>query len=229
MGVIRWEEDADGKWQGHLGWSHVATAGLYTAPDGSDIYALTVREDFPGFKEFVDPYESIDACKEGTEELIQEWLDEAGLVPKADYDNLQQRFDGLTAHNKNVFELLQERVRYAATVSAQAEDTRLKYLGCIDVLDELHIRVSDLTDENAVLKERIRSAFVDIDNAITALKRKVDDIVADTGVDRSYSWDVPVDQWWNGGKCPKKRNAVDLGNIDIIANGYAAFRKGAAA
>lgn len=80
MGVIRWEKDADGKWQGWLGWSHVATAGRYTAPDGSDIYALTTLEDFPGFKTFVDPYESIDACKGGAEELIQEWMDEAGLM-----------------------------------------------------------------------------------------------------------------------------------------------------
>jgi hypothetical protein len=82
MSVIRWEEDVDGKWQGHLGWSHVATAGLYTAPDGSDVFALTTREGFPGFKESVDPYESIDACKDGAEELIQEWLDVSGLAFK---------------------------------------------------------------------------------------------------------------------------------------------------
>ena len=80
MGVIRWEEDTEGKWQGWLGWSHVATAGLYTAPDGSDIYALTTLEDFPGFKAVVDPYESINACQDGAEELIQEWLDAAGLM-----------------------------------------------------------------------------------------------------------------------------------------------------
>lgn len=58
----------------------------------------------------------------------------------------------------------------------------------------------DLQAENAVLKERISSAFGDIDDAITALKRKVDDIVADTGVDRTWSWDVPVDEWWKGAK-----------------------------
>lgn len=82
MGVIRWEEDADGKWQGHLGWSHVATAGCYAAPDGSDVFALTVREEFPGSVSFVSPDESIGDCKDAADDMLQEWLDDAGLMPK---------------------------------------------------------------------------------------------------------------------------------------------------
>ena len=184
MGVIRWEEDADGKWQGHLGWSHVATAGLYAAPDGSDIYALSVREEFPGFKTSVSPYESIGDCKDGAEALIQEWINEVGLVSKAELDDANAAYSGLYTE---FLARIDQALGLAKDLRwSQSEVDRIKRESK-HRLDEIR----DLQAENAVLKERIGAAFGDIDDAINALQRKATDIVYDLGIARTWSWDVP--------------------------------------
>lgn len=96
-------------------------------------------------------------------------------------------------------------------------------------LGDRYLEIRDLVDENTVLKERIGAAFGDIADTINALKRKAADIVHDLGSARTWSWDVPVDQWWNGGRGPKQHTEVDLGNADIYDCGYVTFRDGGAA
>ncbi len=85
MGVmtkIRWKSDDGGKWQGHLGWCHVATVGNYPDHKGKSRFTLSVLEDFPGFNAFFEPCESMEHGTEIADELLQEWLDASGLVFK---------------------------------------------------------------------------------------------------------------------------------------------------
>lgn len=125
--------------------------------------------------------------------------------------------------------LLQEWLDSVGLIPKTAyDDLHDRYSKLNASLGDRYLEIRDLHDENAVLKERIGAAFGDIDDAITELKRKVDDIVADTGVARTWSWDVPIDEWWKGAK-PKHRTEADFRNADIDANGYVTFRNGGAA
>lgn len=171
MGVIRWREQYPGRWYGYLGKHGIADvidfgyAVVCTLPD---TLRNTDTEEFPGGTTAV----SVEAAKTAVEAFALNWMSDAGLVSKADYDDLQA--------------------------------------------------------ENAVLKERIGSAFADIDDAIAALQKKAADIVYDLGIARTWSWDVPIDEWSKGAK-PKRRTDADFRNADIDGNGYVTFRDGGAA
>ncbi len=211
MGLIRWEETRPGPyedkgvmWHGYLGDDcicFVADFGPSVEMDG--VLHLGTHREFPGlaYDERRTPCGTVERGKHLAEMLLLDWMSDVGMVSKAEFDEARR-----------------SAAWYISALRDAEAASKRRY-------DE----ICDLQAENTVLKERIGSAFGDIDDAITALKRKVDDIVDDTGVARTWSWDVPVDEWWNGGKGPKQRTEADFLNADIDANGYVTFRDGGAA
>lgn len=199
MGVIRWEERYPGRWYGYLG-KH----GIADVIDFGTMVVWTLPDTLrnPDSDKLLGGNRSacVEAAKDAVEEFVSKWTADANLVSKAEFDEARQSGE-----------------HFIRELRASLETNKRR-------LDQIR----DLQAENAVLRERIGSAFGDIDDAIAGLKRKVDDIVADTGVDRSYSWDVPVDEWWKGSK-PKQRTEADFRNADIDVNGYVTFRDGGSA
>ena len=204
MGVIRWIEDDHTDTMGFLGKLHICSIEDMFNEHGHKW--LVFHAAFPGhLPEYQPnhrfPCEDEMVARDFADGCLREWLDEAGLVPKAEFDEARR-----------------SAAWYISTLRDVEVVSKRRYDG-----------MRDLRAENAVLKERIGSAFGDIDDAITALKRTVDDIVYGLGIARTWSWDAPVDQWWDGGKGPKHRTEADFRNADIDRNGYVTFRDGGAA
>lgn len=214
MGVIRWEELADGAWQGYVTENTGIMRLIYAPEVGRWILrcplphfggALSVSVSVPSN---IDLGADLRQAKRDAEFFLNEWLETFGLMSKAEYET---RMTGVLSEKRRI--------------SKDYDDLYERYKTLNISLGDRYLEIRDLVDENAALKEKIGAAFGDIDDAITALTRKVDDIVADSGVARTWSWDVPVDQWWNGGK-PKQRTEADWLNADIDENGYVTFRDG---
>lgn len=89
MGVIRWEEKYPGRWYGYLGKHGIAdvinfgSAVVWTLPD---TLRNTDTEEFPGGTTAV----SIEAAKTAVEEFVLTWMSNAGLVSKAEFDEVRR-------------------------------------------------------------------------------------------------------------------------------------------
>ncbi|WP_139786360.1 hypothetical protein [Agrobacterium genomosp. 2] len=189
---------------GYLGDERICYVADYGPdPNADGIFHLFTHSEFPGrrFSERWTPCDDLEHGQYLAEAWLLEWMADVGFVPKAEFDEARKSAE-----------------HFIRELRASSETNKRR-------LNEIR----DLRAENTVLKERIGSAFGDIDDAIAALKRKVDDIVADTGVARTWSWDVPVDQRWKGAK-PK--GWIDSGwsvSGDIGGEFSVIFRDGGAA
>ncbi|MGO7273921.1 hypothetical protein ACCT18_01285 [Rhizobium ruizarguesonis] len=86
MGVIRWEDYRDGELVGFLGKDHVCTINV-TKVGTLTCWTIEVEYRFPGghaaeFRDTKIPTFSEEDAKRIADQLLQDWMDDVGLMPK---------------------------------------------------------------------------------------------------------------------------------------------------